>query len=52
MCVLESRRPGIELGDDRPELVSEAFQVFECTWVKELDNAQDDKIHYVYLDQR
>lgn len=26
-----------------PQVVSEAFQVFECTWVDTLDNAQDDK---------
>ncbi len=27
-----------------PKIISEALQVFECTWVKELDNAQDDKV--------
>ncbi len=27
-----------------PKVISEAYQVFECTWVKELDNAQDDQI--------
>ena len=27
-----------------PKVIKEAFQVFECEWVKELDNAQDDKI--------
>lgn len=26
-----------------PQVVGEAFQVFECTWMRELDNAQDDK---------
>ncbi len=26
-----------------PQVVAESFQVFECTWVKELDNAQSDK---------
>ena len=26
-----------------PKVVSEAFQVFECTWMRELDGAQDDK---------
>lgn len=26
-----------------PQIVSEAFQVIECTWMRELDNAQDDK---------
>ena len=31
-----------------PKVISEAYQVFECTWVKELDNAQDDKIEEEY----
>ena len=26
-----------------PKVISEAFQVMECTWMRELDNAQDDK---------
>lgn len=26
-----------------PKVVAEAFQVFECTWMRELDGAQDDK---------
>lgn len=25
-----------------PQVVTEAFQVMECTWMRELDNAQDD----------
>lgn len=32
----------------RPQLISEALQVIECTWVKELDNAQDDKVQDEY----
>ena len=32
-----------ELGSDRPKLISEAFQVFECSWDSSLDNAQNDK---------
>lgn len=32
-----------------PKVVKEAYQVFECTWVKELDNAQDDKVQEEYL---
>jgi len=32
-----------ETGDARPQVIKEAFQVFECTWVRELDNAQDDQ---------
>lgn len=27
-----------------PKIIDEAVQVFECTWVKELDNAQDDEV--------
>ena len=27
-----------------PKIINEALQVFECTWVKELDDAQDDKV--------
>ncbi len=29
-------------GEKLPLIVSEAFQVYECTWLKELDNAQSD----------
>lgn len=32
-----------ELGKDRPKLVSESFQVFECTWDDSLENAFEDK---------
>ena len=31
-----------------PKVIDEAYQVFECTWVKELDNAQDDQIEEEY----
>ena len=31
-----------------PKIIKEAYQVFECTWVKELDNAQDDKVQEEY----
>lgn len=31
-----------------PKVISEALQVFECTWVRELDNAQDDKVEDEY----
>ena len=27
-----------------PKVITEALQVFECTWVRELDNAQDDQV--------
>ena len=31
-----------------PKVISESIQVFECTWVKELDNAQNDKAQEEY----
>ena len=31
------------LGKDRPQIVQEAFQVFECTWDSSLENAFEDK---------
>ncbi len=31
-----------------PKIIKEAFQVFECTWVSELDDAQNDKIEEEY----
>ena len=31
-------------GEKYPKILKEALQVFECTWVKELDNAQDDPV--------
>ena len=31
-----------------PKVIDEAYQVFECTWVKELDNAQNDQIQDEY----
>lgn len=32
-----------------PKIIKEAFQVFECTWVDELDNASGDKVQDEYL---
>ncbi|MBQ8201955.1 MAG: flavin reductase [Clostridia bacterium] len=34
---------GLAEGSDRPQVMSDAYQVFECTWVRELDGAQDDQ---------
>ncbi len=31
-----------------PKIIKEAVQVMECTWVKEMDNAQDDKVQDEY----
>ncbi len=35
-------------GNVYPKILDEAYQVFECTWMKELDNAQDDKVEEEY----
>ena len=32
-----------ETGEKRPEVLSDAIQVIECTWVRTLDNAENDK---------
>lgn len=32
----------------RPKIISEAFQVYECTWMKELDGAENDIWHEDY----
>lgn len=32
-----------DLGEDRPKIVSESFQVFECTWDDSLEDAGKDK---------
>ncbi|MDF2674187.1 MAG: hypothetical protein K0R09_2455 [Clostridiales bacterium] len=31
-----------------PKVIAEAFQTFECTWMSQLDNAQDDKVQEEY----
>lgn len=30
-------------GEQYPKVIAEAYQVFECTWVRELDGAQNDQ---------
>ncbi len=34
---------GLAEGEMRPEVMTDAYQVMECTWVSTLDNAQDDQ---------
>lgn len=31
-----------------PKVIEESFQVFECTWMKDIDGAQDDKAQETY----
>lgn len=40
---LETSQIEEETGEKRPQVLTDAIQVIECTWVRELDNAQDDK---------
>ena len=35
---------GMALGEDRPLILSDAYQVFECTWDDTLENAFEDKV--------
>ena len=46
--LVDGKRARENTGEQYPKIVKEAYQVFECTWVKELDNAQDDKIQEEY----
>ncbi|MBQ1870870.1 MAG: hypothetical protein II147_01650 [Lachnospiraceae bacterium] len=32
-----------ETGEKRPQVLADAYQVIECTWVRELDGAENDK---------
>lgn len=39
---------GKEKNELYPQIVEEAFQVFECSWLSELDNAQNDTVQEEY----
>ena len=41
---------GIAEGDDRPLVLKDAYQVFECTWDDQLENAFEDKVKVGQLD--
>ena len=45
---LENGLSCLDTNEICPKVITEAYQVFECTWVKELDNAQDDQIQEEY----
>ena len=47
--LVDGKRARENSEEEFPKIVQEAFQVFECTWVRELDNAQDDKVQEEYL---
>lgn len=47
--LVDGKRARENPNEKYPKIVKEAFQVFECTWVRELDNAQDDVVKEEYL---
>jgi hypothetical protein len=47
--LVDGKRARENANEKFPKVVKESYQVFECTWVKELDNAQDDKVQEEYL---
>ncbi len=40
----EGKSQELDKDNKYPKIIEEALQVFECTWMKELDNAQDDPV--------
>ena len=40
---LEKSQVEEETGQQRPQVLTDAIQVIECTWVRQLDGAQDDQ---------
>ena len=40
---LEKSQIEEQTGEKRPQVLADAIQVIECTWVRELDNAQNDQ---------
>lgn len=47
--LVDGKRARENTKETYPSIVKEAFQVFECTWVKELDGAQNDTVQEEYL---
>lgn len=46
---LEEGHMGREHPDERfPKVIAESFQTFECTWMSELDGAQNDRVQEEY----
>lgn len=47
--LVDGKRKTEDKKHDYPKVIKEAFQVFECTWVSELDNATNDEVKDEYL---
>ena len=46
--VSDGKRARENQNEKYPKIIKEAYQVFECTWVKELDNAEGDEFKEEY----
>ena len=46
--LVDGRRARENENEKYPKVIKEAFQVFECTWIKELDGAENDKVQEEY----
>ena len=47
--LVDGKRARENPNEQFPKIIQEAFQVFECTWVKELDGAENDVVKEEYL---
>lgn len=45
---IDGKRKEEDKEGNYPKIIEEALQVFECTWVKELDHAENDKVEEEY----
>ena len=46
--LVDGKRARENPNEKYPKVVKEAYQVFECTWVKKLDGAENDKVQEEY----
>ena len=47
--LIDGKRKKDNESESYPKILEEAFQVFECTWLRELDNAENDTVQDEYL---
>ena len=47
--LVDGKRVRENPNEDFPKIVQESFQVFECTWVRQLDGAENDKVQDEYM---
>ena len=48
LTMIDGERQKENPNEKFPKVIDECFQVFECTWMKEIDGAQDDKVQETY----